>query len=139
MRIAHFSTNGQFPVHACPDVDSCPFGEIPTLPTETELDDYEKFCATTDLNLGRDYPADMYYALELANEAGEVAGKIKKAYRDGVLDVRALEQELGDVLWPLARLANFHGLTLRGVLAANIEKLSSRQERGKLHGSGDNR
>ena len=109
----------------------------------SELDDYEKFCATTDVLVSPlrqyTYPPDMYYALGLGGEVGEVLEKIKKSHRDGVLDVRQLELELGDVMWYLSRLANFHGLTLRGVIAANIEKLSSRQERGKLQGSGDNR
>ena len=104
-----------------------------------ELDDYEKFCATTDVNDGKSYPRDMYYALGLGGEVGEVLEKIKKSHRDGVLDVRQLELELGDVMWYLSRLANFHGLTLRDAIAANIEKLSSRRERGKLQGSGDNR
>lgn len=110
-----------------------------------ELDAYEEFCKSTDVARielrapERDYPLDMYYALGLGGEVGEVLEKIKKSHRDGVLDVRQLELELGDVMWYLSRLAGFHGLTLRGVLAANVEKLSSRRDRGKLHGSGDNR
>jgi NTP pyrophosphatase (non-canonical NTP hydrolase) len=110
-----------------------------------ELDDYDRFCESTDVARSelrapeRDYPLDMYYALGLGGEVGEVLEKVKKSHRDGVLDVRQLELELGDVMWYLSRLANFHGLTLRGVLAANIEKLSSRRDRGVLRGSGDNR
>ena len=109
----------------------------------TGLEEYERFCGSTDVSAGDlpqiTYPRDMYYALGLGGEVGEVLEKVKKSHRDGVLDVRQLELELGDVLWYMARLANFHGLTLRGVLAANIEKLSSRRDRGKLQGSGDNR
>ena len=109
----------------------------------SELDDYEKFCESTDVSKDPirqwTYPQDMYYALGLGGEVGEVLQKVKKSHRDGVLDVRQLELELGDVLWYMARLANFHGLTLRGILAANIEKLASRRDRGKLQGSGDNR
>lgn len=107
------------------------------------LDEYERFCESTDV--AKDpirqwtYPQDMYYALGLGGEVGEVLEKVKKCHRDGVLDVRQLELELGDVMWYLSRLANFHGLTLRGIIAANIEKLSSRRDRGVLHGNGDNR
>ncbi|MGH8895603.1 MAG: MazG nucleotide pyrophosphohydrolase domain-containing protein, partial [Egibacteraceae bacterium] len=64
-----------------------------------ELDDYEKFCESTDLNLIAPFPRDMYYALGLGGEVGEVLEKIKKWHRDGVLDRVQLERELGDVLW----------------------------------------
>lgn len=85
-----------------------------------------------------------YLGLGLPNEAGEVAGKLKKAIRDTDGEVTnetrtALLGELGDVLWYLSTLAHELGLTLDYVAATNIEKLTSRKERGVIQGSGDNR
>jgi NTP pyrophosphatase (non-canonical NTP hydrolase) len=88
---------------------------------------------------------DMTYpALGLCGEAGEVAEKVKKTLRDdgGVLsDERreALSRELGDVLWYLSQLATEAGLDLEEIAAENLDKLLSRQERGVLRGSGDDR
>ncbi len=86
----------------------------------------------------------LYPTLGLCGEAGEVAEKIKKMVRDddGVLtDERraALAKELGDVLWYLAQIATEADLDLAVIAAANIEKLSSRQRRNVLQGSGDDR
>lgn len=85
-----------------------------------------------------------YPTLGLLNEAGEVAGKIKKIFRDknGVItetDREALKYELGDVLWYLTQLATELDLTLDEIAKANIEKLYSRLERDKIGGDGDYR
>ena len=90
-----------------------------------------------------DHPI-IYPTLGLVNEAGEFAGKVKKIFRDqgGVMtssDERALKAELGDVLWYLTQLCTELGLTLEEVASANLEKLKSRQERGVIGGSGDER
>lgn len=86
----------------------------------------------------------IYPTLGLAGEAGEVAEKVKKVLRDqaGQFDadaVAAIKKELGDVLWYVARLAAELDLDLGDIAAANLAKLASRQERGVLHGSGDER
>ena len=86
----------------------------------------------------------LYPTLGLCGEAGEVAEKVKKMIRDdgGVLtDARrvALAKELGDVLWYLAQLATEAGLDLSQIASENLAKLLSRQERGVLQGSGDER
>lgn len=86
----------------------------------------------------------LYPTLGLCGESGEVAEKIKKMIRDdaGVLSEErrdALAKELGDVLWYAAQLATEAGLDLGAVAEANLEKLLSRQQRGALHGSGDDR
>jgi NTP pyrophosphatase (non-canonical NTP hydrolase) len=89
--------------------------------------------------------ADMTYpALGLCGEAGEVAEKVKKTIRDdgGVLTAErreALARELGDVLWYTAQLATEAGLELDRIATDNLEKLLSRQQRGVLRGSGDDR
>jgi NTP pyrophosphatase (non-canonical NTP hydrolase) len=83
-----------------------------------------------------------YPALGLAEEAGEVCGKIAKMMRDEIplKDQRkAIEAEMGDVLWMLAALAHDCGLSLQTIAEMNIEKLKKRQEAGTLHGEGDDR
>lgn len=85
-----------------------------------------------------------YLTLGLNGEAGEVAEKVKKLYRDngGVLTPEAREalvKEMGDVLWYLAVLAHVLEVPLEEVARQNIEKLASRKERGSLRGEGDNR
>jgi NTP pyrophosphatase (non-canonical NTP hydrolase) len=73
-----------------------------------------------------------------------VAEHAKKAIRDDggrVSDERraAMAAELGDVLWYVAQLASELELELEQIAQANLAKLLSRQQRGVLSGSGDNR
>jgi NTP pyrophosphatase (non-canonical NTP hydrolase) len=73
-----------------------------------------------------------------------VAEHAKKAIRDDgglVSDERrsAMAKELGDVLWYVSQLASELGLELEEIATANLEKLLSRQRRGVLSGSGDER
>lgn len=82
----------------------------------------------------------MYLGLGLNGEAGEIADIIKKIVRDGnLIDIEAIGKELGDVLWYVAQAADLLGLSLSDVATGNIRKLRSRQERGVLAGSGDDR
>lgn len=91
------------------------------------------------------YPQPIIYpALGLCGESGEVADKVKKILRDNnseFTDERklAIAMEIGDVLWYCATLSNDLGYTLDEIAEMNYEKLHSRQLRGKLGGSGDNR
>jgi NTP pyrophosphatase (non-canonical NTP hydrolase) len=85
-----------------------------------------------------------YATLGLTNEAGEVAGKVKKIFRDksGTIspaDREALKHELGDVLWYLTQLCTHLDISLQEVADANISKIFSRLERGQITGDGDNR
>ena len=101
------------------------------------FDDYQEEAKKTAI-----YPDQyrvVYPALGLAGEAGEVAEKVKKHIRDGVLNVEELKKELGDVLWYLAAIASDLDLTLDDVAEANLQKLRSRQARGVISGNGDNR
>ena len=86
----------------------------------------------------------IYPTLGLVNEAGEVAGKIKKIFRDkdgviGEAEKEALKAELGDVLWYIAQVCSELNLSLDEVAEANIAKLLDRKARGKIQGDGDNR
>jgi NTP pyrophosphatase (non-canonical NTP hydrolase) len=107
-----------------------------------ELSEYQRLSRRTAA-----YPRDAWLAypsLGLAGEAGEVAEHAKKAIRDdggAITDERrlAMASELGDVLWYVTQLASELGLELEDIARANLEKLSSRQQRGMLSGSGDER
>jgi NTP pyrophosphatase (non-canonical NTP hydrolase) len=107
-----------------------------------ELSDYQRLSRRT-----AGYPREAwlaYPALGLAGEAGEVAEHAKKTIRDdggAVSEERkaALAKELGDVLWYVAQLATELGLELDAIAQANLDKLLSRQQRGVLSGSGDDR
>jgi NTP pyrophosphatase (non-canonical NTP hydrolase) len=83
-----------------------------------------------------------YTSLGLAGEAGEYTDKIKKVLRDDNGEIRKRDDlllELGDALWYIAQNAQELGSTLEEVAQMNIAKLNSRQLRGTIGGSGDNR
>lgn len=108
-----------------------------------ELNAYQAASRRTWGVIRMDHPI-VYPTLGLANEVGEVAGKIKKIFRDrggNITDAdrTELKKELGDVLWYLTQICSELDLTLQEVAEANIEKLYSRLDRGTLHGSGDER
>lgn len=86
----------------------------------------------------------VYCALGLTGESGEVADKVKKVLRDkegkfSKKDLQEVAKELGDVLWYVSNLAHELGYTLSEVAQINLDKLSSRNQRGVIGGSGDNR
>uniref|UniRef100_A0A6M3INP9 Putative nucleotide pyrophosphohydrolase domain-containing protein n=1 Tax=viral metagenome TaxID=1070528 RepID=A0A6M3INP9_9ZZZZ len=102
-----------------------------------DFDDYQIEARTTAI-----YPIGVIYpTLGLCGEAGEVAEKIKKIIRDGgeFAHNALIAQELGDVLWYLANLAADLGFSLDEIAHMNLDKLSSRKIRDKLHGGGDDR
>ena len=82
-----------------------------------------------------------YPVLGLLGEAGEIANKWKKHLRGDVkvASNEDLAKELGDVLWYVAVLADQLGMKLDDVAQKNVDKLSSRMQRGEIKGSGDNR
>jgi NTP pyrophosphatase (non-canonical NTP hydrolase) len=110
----------------------------------------------------------VYPALKLAGEAGELADKIGKHWRNTYAPAgacalefrRAAEEaacegmnagslssqqrldivkELGDVLWYVNALAIELGSTLETVAEVNIVKLEDRRTRGVIKSEGDNR
>lgn len=119
-----------------------PVGGDATTIAAVELSEYQRLSRRT-----AEYPRQAwlaYPALGLAGEAGEVAEHAKKAIRDDGGEVSAarraaLAKELGDVLWYVAQLATELDLDLEEIAAGNLEKLLSRQRRGVLSGSGDER
>jgi len=108
-----------------------------------KLNDYQRASRRTWSLIKTDH-AIVYPTLGLTNEAGEVAGKIKKIFRDrgGVIsdaDREAPKHELGDVLWYLAQICTELDITLEDVASTNLTKLYDRLERNTIGGDGDNR
>lgn len=108
----------------------------------------------------------MYCSLKLNGEAGELAEHVGKAMRDDDLilqkqghddhwkgrvhvDLSKSEltperkaliiKEVGDNLWYLSAICNELGIKLSDAAIGNLTKLSDRQDRGVLRGSGDER
>ena len=111
--------------------------------TELDFTVYQQRAARTGGAVDVNHPI-VYPTLGLTNEAGEVAGKVKKIFRDrdGLVtdaDRQALTLELGDVLWYVAELCTQLGIDLADVAAANIRKLEDRTARAQLAGDGDYR
>lgn len=86
-----------------------------------------------------------YLTLGLTGEAGEIANKVKKLIRDGA-DVEGyndklvqITNEVGDVLWYCAMLANELDANMGNIMEQNLHKLADRKSRGVISGSGDNR
>jgi|TARA_B110000967_G_C18874695_1_gene557611 NTP pyrophosphatase (non-canonical NTP hydrolase) len=78
--------------------------------------------------------------LGLVGESGEVAEKVKKLIRDKhKFTPEEIASEIGDVIFYGTSLAMIFGFNLGDIIRMNMEKLNSRQERGVLQGSGDNR
>lgn len=86
----------------------------------------------------------IYPVLGLVGEAGEVAEKVKKMYRNDNGEMSAefktsLAKELGDVLWYINALADELGLTLEEIAEMNLDKVERRLEEGTIASSGDDR
>lgn len=107
------------------------------------MNDYQRLALRT--TRGHDQNNEIFHLLlGLVGETGEIAEKFKKIVRDhdtdiSKLDLKDITKELGDVLWYIAVLADYLGISLDDIASQNIEKLASRQVRGVLRGSGDNR
>jgi NTP pyrophosphatase (non-canonical NTP hydrolase) len=107
------------------------------------MNQYQEYAKNTAM-----YPSNTWYdgliytVLGLNGEAGEVAEKVKKMLRDN-LDFKDCREpiinELGDVLWYIASVANELGCTLEEVALRNMDKLNDRMARNVIQGSGDNR
>lgn len=102
------------------------------------------------LLLGEVIPGGQFPQAEKGDAAGAViaAGRVvevvKKTYRDNAGELTDEKREkirtgLAEVLACLAGVAKSAGGTLEEAAKGNLEKLQSRQARGKLTGDGDNR
>lgn len=125
-----------------------------------EFDEYQDAAKNTAIYPNKNTVSGlMYTALGLTGEAGEIANKIKKIYRDELYYVIAtadspsshtayaykpdvvdtIQKEIGDVLWYCAQICTELGINLGDAASSNLMKLKDRQERGVIGGNGDNR
>ena len=117
------------------------------------IDDYAKKAASTAVYKSLDYPFVL-----LAEEAGEVLGKLNKFARKNKINLEtavshatvpsnstdeelrhAVILELGDIAWGLVECCRMLCIDPGEVLQANINKLYGRAQRGTINGQGDNR
>lgn len=115
-----------------------------------DINIYQQMAETTAVYKHTEYPIIL-----LAEEAGEVLGKLNKyARKNGVGIAEAVRvartaedetlrediiKELGDVAWGLVLACKELNVDPAFVLGTNIEKLQDRKNRGVLNGAGDNR
>lgn len=109
-----------------------------------DFDTYQAHTADTAIYPGQGTIMGLLYCALGLGEAGEIQGKIKKILRDHNFEVteemeKAIEKELGDLLWYVARVADELDLSLDHIAASNLAKLADRKERGVLQGNGDDR
>ena len=116
------------------------------------LNNYQELSGQTAIYPGQgEFQGLCYCLFKLGGEAGEIFEKMGKLLRgrgiewdanpkswpDDIKD--AFKKELGDVLWYLGGVSRELDFTLQDVGETNLEKLESREQRGVIHGSGDNR
>lgn len=94
--------------------------------TRITFDEYQVLAERSEKRL--QYADRINHAmLGLASEVGELAGTVKKwhAYNQE-LDVRNIQEELGDILWYMALLCNIKGLSFGEIAQDNLAKLAKR-------------
>ena len=116
------------------------------------MNDYQTAARKTAMGNSLDH-----FVMGLAEEAGEVAGVMKRFHRGDekystiLLHTHDYEEvptdfakeklmdEIGDVLWYIAMIADELEITLEEVAFRNLAKLADRKARNVITGSGDNR
>lgn len=91
--------------------------------------EYQRLAAVTDAVTGSDLRSQTIPLLGLAGEVGSLLSEYKKFLRDGERYRPFTDQvaeEIGDVLWYLARIAGRAGLDLEDIAEENLAKTSER-------------
>jgi NTP pyrophosphatase (non-canonical NTP hydrolase) len=125
-----------------------PFDEVDESEWNDAFDNYQDDAETFAIY---NYPL-IYPVMGLAGECGEVHEVVKRLVRDKAFkvgsnpeefvseeDKQKIAHELGDVLWYLTAIASDLGLRLSDIANQNLEKLTDRQLRDVIQGSGDTR
>src|SRR5580692_8716772 len=94
-----------------------------------DLSDFQREANRTDQRPGNQEGALLFPVIGLSSEIGSLVRHVKKRLRDG--DAHALfsdemAEELGDVLWYVANLAEKLGLDLDEVAQRNLRKVAGR-------------
>lgn len=94
-----------------------------------DFDIYQELASKT-----ASYKDPDYLPLGLTEECGELVHEFARCKRKGVsMDLDALGNEVGDVLWLLSQICREHGLSLSEVASKNIDKLTKRHLLGSIH------
>lgn len=103
--------------------------KIPSTPESTYSYGFEDYQIDACATLGPDRDIKSL-ALGVGGEAGEILEIIKKGFRPGrSIDKEHLKEEIGDVMWYLAVLADSLDLDLEEIAVMNIAKLKERYGR----------
>lgn len=92
---------------------------------------FEQYTKEAKKSMNNDLTKEEYLdmcALGLSGESGEIADHLKKSrYHGHKLDIDHLKEELGDLLWYTAIMADKLGLTLDEVANYNNKKLNEKR------------
>ncbi|MCB1714261.1 MAG: nucleoside triphosphate pyrophosphohydrolase family protein [Candidatus Competibacteraceae bacterium] len=108
------------------------------------FDEYQEQAHATSFNTEIGDDTLLYPVLGLLGEAGEIANKAKKIYRDNSgywnnQDIDKILDEVADCCWYIAEICTQVGVSFDDIMKANLRKLADRAERGVIGGNGDNR
>jgi NTP pyrophosphatase (non-canonical NTP hydrolase) len=101
-----------------------------------ELGDMMWYCANLSTDLGI-----LLIKFDGLFEIGSFAERIKKYLRDGhdKSKLELIQQDIGKCVAKVDFWARRYNTSLEHIMELNLKKLLDRQERGVLHGSGDDR
>jgi NTP pyrophosphatase (non-canonical NTP hydrolase) len=94
-----------------------------------DLNDFQREANRTDQRPGNEEGALLFPVIGLSSEIGSLVRHVKKRLRDGdahELFSDEMAEELGDVLWYVANLAEKLGLDLDEVARRNLRKVAGR-------------
>ena len=99
-----------------------------------DFDRYQQLAIKTRQTPAGDVPPVVISLLGLAGEAGQLLSEYKKYVRDGsahMLHKERVAEELGDLLWYVASVAEQFGLSLSDVADQNLRKTDERWGAGR--------
>lgn len=98
--------------------------------TKVNFNEYQELARRTQ-NPHLSFPERRMHALHgIAAEAGEIHGIYQKTYQGHTLDVDKIVDEMGDLMWFLAELADVLRVSLDDVAHRNVAKLKRRYPDG---------
>jgi NTP pyrophosphatase (non-canonical NTP hydrolase) len=94
---------------------------------DAEKTDHRDYGPVVERISNEEFAKLMHYSLGLATETGEIQDILKKRLAYGKpIDMTNLKEELGDLMWYIARLCKSFNFTLEEVMELNINKLKAR-------------
>lgn len=94
--------------------------------------------ATRQFDNHEEMYGEVPYVLGLVAEAGEVANEYERSMRSGrYVDYNNVRDELGDVLWQIARICDYFDWPFEVLMEGNIAKLKERYAREGIAGRDD--